>query len=152
MEVTGRTKTDEPLQRAIDARKLLANFVAREGRWFAENDFCSRKNPFKLVRLSVGGSPRVDYRSVLYLPITHSVRGDLPPGQFGPTPFQDFCIGVICVHSSKPYRFWRWGDHKNDNDAGSGNVAVQRATPYIALVSKLIEHSAHQVPLEAQQP
>jgi hypothetical protein len=131
----------------------LANFVAREGRWFAENDFLSARNPFKAARVTVAGNPRIDYRSVLYLPITTARRVEDVSSQDGTSVrVEDYCMGVICVHSKRPYRFWRWGDHNKDNGGGSGNVAFERAVPYIALVSKVIEGSAARIPLEGQLP
>lgn len=146
MEVRARTAVGEPIGRPVSAALFLANYVGREGRWFAENDFLRKANPFKPRRLTVVGNVRVTYRSVLYLPIltavkTHDVHG---------SPIVvDCCIGVICVQSSKPYRFWRWGDHTKDSGGGFGNIAIERALPYIALVTKLVESTAHKVPLEA---
>jgi len=151
MQVTARTAVGEPTHRPRDAFLFLANFVGREGRWFAEHDFLRRRNPFKHSRLTVQGNPRVSYRSVLYLPILTAIRKhNLLQEQHGPmADITDCCMGVICVHSERPYRFWRWGDHNKDNGGGFGNVAIERALPYISLVTKLVERSAHKVPLEA---
>jgi hypothetical protein len=151
MWVTARTRVSDDKERPCDAYLFLANYVAREGRWFAENDFLSSRNPFKPTRLTVSGNPRVDYRSVLYLPILTASHEAIVGERKGPPSVKDYCLGVICVHSQKPYRFWRWGDQGKDNGGGSGNVAFERAVPYIALASKLIEHSAPRVPLEAGQ-
>jgi hypothetical protein len=108
MEVTARTNVAEETGRPVPAYLFLANYVAKEGRWFAENDFTASANPFKATRLTVGGSPEVDYRSVLYLPITSATRTPLREGEHGPpVRLTEYCRGVICVHSRKPYRFWR---------------------------------------------
>lgn len=149
MWVTARTRVGEPIRRPRDAPLFLANYVAREGRWFAENDFLARRNPFKPTRLTVSGSPRIGYRSVLYLPILTAREVQMEHDLHGPGEVKDYCLGVICVHSQRPYRFWRWGDQDKDNGGGSGNVAFERAVPYIALAKKLIEGSAPQVQLEA---
>lgn len=143
MQVTARTAVGEPTHRPRASGLFQANYVGRQGRWFAENDFLSKRNPFKPERLTVLGGHKVGYRSVLYLPICTSER----PGGVG-REVRDFCIGVICVQSDRAYRFWRWGDHKKDNGAGFGNVAIERALPYIALVTKLIENTAQKVPVE----
>jgi hypothetical protein len=139
MEVTARTRIDEPTHRPVPAYLFLASYVAKQGRWFAENDFLSNKNPFRPTRLTVPASPRVDYRSVLYLPITtaqSSVDRDVTNGPMRKV--TDYCLGVICVHSQKSFRFWRWGDHNKDNGGGSGNVAYERAVPYIALATSVV--------------
>lgn len=154
MQVTARTAVGEPTHRQKDAHLFLANYVAREGNWFAEHDFCSRANPFKPSRLTVQGYQPVPYRSVLLLPIlTSEGPRPLAAGEIGPVQdVVDSCIGVICVHSARPYRFWRWGDHRKANGSGFGNVAYERALPYIALISKLIERTALKVRVEGSHP
>jgi hypothetical protein len=150
MQVTARTAVGEPTHRPREAALFLANYVGREGRWFAEHDFLRSSNPFTPTRLTVAGNQRVDYRSVLYLPILTVVKPDpLPVGEHGPAPdVIDCCMGVICVHSRKPFRFWRWGDQKKENGGAFGSVAIERALPYIALITRLVESSAQKVRLE----
>jgi hypothetical protein len=152
MRVRVRTAPHEELNRAIDAYKLMAYYVAREGRWLVEHDFLNQDNPFPKIRLSKAGRHNVHYRSILFLPILKPVNKTIviqkPDGSPGTRPeTDDGCIGVICIHCTKPYRFWRWGDQSLD-DHGFGNVALQRSLPYIALVLRLIEHSAERVSLE----
>ena len=152
MQVTARTVINERTHFPLPAKRFLANYVAREGRWFAEHDFTRKRNPFLPTRLTVVGSPKVNYRSVLFLPIMTVVKVQLDPAIQGPVEQPvDRCLGVICVHSKRPYRFWSFGDHRHEQgEGGFGNVALQRALPYIALIAKMIEGSAHEVPLEAK--
>jgi len=152
MQVTARTALNERTHFPQPAKLFLANYVAREGRWFAEHDFTRASNPFKPQRLSVVGSPKVHYRSVLFLPIMTVVKKQLDAGIHGPVQqAEDRCLGVICVHSEKPFRFWRWGDQRKEQGmSGFGNVALQQALPYIALIGKMIEGTAPKVPLEAK--
>ena len=126
MQVTARTAVAEPTHRPRESHLFLANFVGLEGRWFAEHDFLSKANPFKPTRLTVAGPRRVHYRSVLYLPIFTANRpAPLGRGEQGPVQdVIDYCIGVICVHSKRPFRFWRWGDHRKDNGGGFGNESL----------------------------
>ena len=101
--------------------------------------------------MTVKGSLPVGYRSVLYLPITASERDTAPlvgVPALEERPVIDYCIGVICVHSERSYRFWRWGDHKK-LIGGMGDIAFKRSLPYIALITRLIERSAPKVRMEA---
>lgn len=147
MQVRSRTANHEEVKRPVASGKFVAYYVAMLGRCMAEHDFFSRRNPFPKTRISVVGSPAVTYRSVLYMPIMRADRGTLPAGQHGAPMLVDGCLGVICVHSSKPYRFWRWGDHTKTT-GGFADVAFERSMPYIALVKRLLEVSAPRVPVE----
>lgn len=151
MQVRARTAENEPTHRPCASEKFLAYYVAKRGRWFAEHNFRHASNPFPKLRLTVlGSNVQVDYCSVLYLPIIASdpVRTASDPGGTAVT-CSDYCIGVICVHSAKPYRFWRWGDHKR-TAGGMGDIAYQRSMPYISLINRLTEQTAVRVKLEAQ--
>lgn len=152
MQVRART-ADEVVKKPKASTEFLAYYVGMAGRWYAEHDFLNERNPFPKTRLTVPGTQPISYRSVLYIPITvtkYSIKApsNAIQSQVTEQDAVDYCIGVICVHSSKPYRFWRWGDHKKGVD-GFGNVAVSRAAPYIALVSKLIEPTSPCVPLKS---
>lgn len=148
IQVRART-ANEVTHRPIPSRQFLAYYIAMQGRWFVEHNFTKSKHPFPITRLTVRGNPPVDYCSVLYLPIMTSERISRN-NQDGVAELVtvDYCIGVICIHSAKPYRFWRWGDHKKKM-GGMGDVAYQRALPYISLITRLIEGSAHRVRAEA---
>lgn len=148
MQVRART-SNEATHRPIQSKQFLAYYVAMRGRWFVEHNFLKSGHPFPPTRLTVRGNPSVNYCSVLYLPIMASTQ--VAQGKSnGATELVtiDYCIGVICIHSAKPYRFWRWGDHKKRME-GMGDVAYQRALPYISLITRLIEGSAHRVRAEA---
>lgn len=149
MQVRARTANHEEVKRPVDAKRFVAYYVALEGRNFVEHDFRNGKNPFPPKRVSVRGSHDIAYRSVLYIPIV--CVETLPPaaGQHGAPQVVDSCVGVICVHSSKPYRFWRWGDHKK-GVGGFADVAFSRSMPYIALIEQLLSRTAHNVKLEAK--
>ena len=142
MKVRARTTSHEPTGRPVEAWRFQAYYVAKSGRWFAEHNFLSHRNPFPKRRLTLNRPCELDYDSVLYLPIITSEEANVSVGPVQPP--VDFCIGVVCVHSSKPYRFWRWGDHRKKM-AGFGDVAFARASPYIALVRKLLEPTAHKI-------
>lgn len=148
MQVRART-ANEVTHRPVPSRQFLAYYVAMRGRWFVEHDFTRSKHPFPATRLTVRGNPVVDYCSVLYLPVMTSERvaRDHESGFSEPVAV-DYCIGVICIHSAKPYRFWRWGDHRKKM-GGMGDVAYQRALPYISLITRLTEGGAHRVRAEA---
>lgn len=148
MQVRARTANHEDVRRPVASSRLVAYYVAREGRSFAEHDFLRAANPFPTHRVTVVGSPRVGYRSVLYMPVICSepARNHAKEAQL-PAKTLDSCIGVICVHSAKPYRFWRWGDHRK-GVGGFVNVATDRSLPYIFLVKRLTERTAHKVILE----
>jgi hypothetical protein len=153
MVVRARTATNEPVGRPVESFRLLAYYVGLRGRPFVEHDFLHPSNPFPAKRLTVPGAQKVDYRSVLYLPIMGSEveEAPMPPGVQG-TPTRrvvDNVMGVICVHCAKPYRFWRFGDHSKPHD-GFGTIAYARALPYIALVTRLIEGHAPKVKMESQ--
>ena len=120
-----------------------------EGRNFSEHDFTNRHNPFPPVRVSVIGEPRVGYRSVLFMPIVCSERLQAISEDETLDQIVDSCVGVICVHSAKAYRFWRWGDHKKGT-GGFADVAFGRSTPYIALVEQLLSRTAVKVRLEVK--
>ena len=148
MQVRART-ANEVTHRPVPSRQFLAYYVAMRGRWFVEHDFTRSKHPFPPTRLTVRGNRPVDYCSVLYLPIMTSERiARTPQAGFLEPVTIDYCIGIICIHSAKPYRFWRWGDHRKKM-GGMGDVAYQRALPYISLITRLIEGGAHRVRAEA---
>lgn len=151
MQVRVRTAAHEDVKKPIASRRFLASYVAEAGRWFVLHDFISQDNPFDPYRITVFGNPKVNYRSVLYLPLMVAEReaGVAKSPQSDVTnKVVDCCLGVICVHCSSPYRFWRWGDHKKSQDSGGfGNVVYERSMPYIALVTKLLEPTAARVRL-----
>jgi hypothetical protein len=153
MRVRARTVSEEKIRRPVESFRMLAYYVALRGRPFVEHDFLHSGNPFPKHRLTVIGAPKVNYRSVLYLPIMWSVEEEVPlvDGKHGAPELRvvDNVMGVICVHCAKPYRFWRWGDHMKAGD-GFGDVAYARALPYIALTTRLLESTAPKVKLESQ--
>lgn len=150
MQVRARTAENEPTHRPCSSEKFLAYYVAMRGRWFTEHNFRHSSNPFPKTRLTVHGQDLpVDYSSVLYLPIIFSDPGQVSGAVGRSEKVLDYCIGVICVHSAKPYRFWRWGDHKR-RTGGLGDIAYQRSMPYISLITRLTEQTAVRVRLEAQ--
>lgn len=115
--------------RPFDARLAQAYYVAQLGECMAENDLHAAKNPFEVHRLSVPGRPKATYRSVLFVPIITSELDDAG----APV---DYCIGVICVHSPKPFRFWRFGDHKRKSSSFC-NVAYKAIEPYSKVIRRL---------------
>lgn len=135
-DISERSENHRPLE----SWRFLAYYVAQRGSWFAEHNFLSKKNPFPKRRLTVRGAKSVTYRSVLYLPIMRA-RQDPQLGVL------DECLGVICVHSAQPYRFWQWGDH-TQSQGKFGNVAFNKALPYIALMSKLLSTTAQPLVVE----
>lgn len=146
MQVRQRIPSHDQTKRPVDAEKFVAYYVAQLGRSFVEHDFKSKRNPFPAKRVSVHGNVDVAYRSVLYMPIMWSEK---VPQTGGGSKILDSCIGVICVHSSKPYRFWRWGDH-NKSDGRFADVAFSRSMPYITLIEQLLGRaSAPRFKLEA---
>lgn len=147
MKVRTRTANYEDAGREIPSPTLMAYYVAMLGCTYAEHDFLHKRNPFPPYRVSVIGSPRVSYRSVLYIPITISAPAAQADRAVGPAPPIDQCMAVICVHSEKAYRFWRWGDHRKATGSFA-NVATQRAMPYIALLKLLLEPSSPLVKVE----
>lgn len=148
MQVRARTANHEEVNRPNDAGRFVAYYVAQEGRNFAEHNFINKRNPFPPKRVSVRGGLDVNYSSVLYMPMIVSERK--PPEAKGqPEQIIDYCVGVICVHSSKPYRFWRWGDHKKGT-GGFADVAFSRALPYIAIIEQLLSRTAYKVKLEVK--
>lgn len=150
MQVRCRTADHEEVCRPVPAAQFMAYYVALEQRSYVEHDFLKASNPFPATRLTVRGSPRVGYRSVLYMPLMCSRRESLETSGTAPKyRVVDRCVGVICVHSVKPYRFWRWGDHKKST-GGFANVALDRSMPYIALIQRLLEQSSPLARLEAQ--
>jgi hypothetical protein len=150
MQVRARTANHVGVGRPIDSARLVAFYVAKEGRNFAEHDFKNKRNPFPPKRVSVIGFPQINYRSVLYIPIIYSeVVNSNEGGRHGAPQAIDRCGGVICVHSSKPFRFWRWGDHAK-GVGGFSDVAFGRSMPYIAVVEKLLSPTAHKVKLEVE--
>lgn len=153
MRVRSRTARKDPNGRPVPSERLMAYAVALAGKPFIENDFLSTANPYPKFRVTVANGPRVNYRSILYLPILWASAEHRPPvadGAFGPSTTLpvDVVLGVVCINCSKPYRFWRWGDHKRPGSAFE-SVAYERALPYIALLTKLLELTAPKVPLEA---
>lgn len=149
MQVRARTANHEEVGRPVESSKFVAYYVALEGRNFAEQDFKNKRNPFPPKRVSVRGNHDVDYRSVLYLPIVCSETVAPPDGVHGAPQVIDSCAGVICVHSSKAYRFWRWGDHKK-GVGGFADVAFSRSMPYIAIIQQLLSRTVPRVKLEAK--
>lgn len=149
MQVRTRTSNHEELNRPNDSNRFVAYYVAKEGRNFAEHDFKNTRNPFPPKRVSVRGGPDVNYRSVLYMPILCSERilSEVDGKQF--ESIVDSCVGVICVHSSKPYRFWRWGDHKK-GAGGFADVAFSRSMPYIAVIEQTMNRTACKFKLEGK--
>lgn len=137
MQVRERTANHEETKRPVDSEKLVAYYVAQVGRNFVEHDFKNDRNPFPPKRVTVRGDLDVDYRSVLYMPIMVSAREQREGGK----KIVDHCIGVICVHSSKPYRFWRWGDHKK-TEGRFADIAFSRSMPYIAIIEQLLSRAA----------
>ncbi|BDT69643.1 hypothetical protein os1_38340 [Comamonadaceae bacterium OS-1] len=148
MQVRARTANHEELNRPNDAPRFVAYYVAQEGRNFAEHNFTNKRNPFPAKRVSVRGAHDVNYRSVLYMPMMVSVKSS-SEAKDQPEQIVDYCVGVICVHSSKPYRFWRWGDHKKGT-GGFADVAFSRALPYIAIIEQLLSRTAYKVKLEVK--
>ncbi len=149
MQVRARTANHEEVQRPVDSVKFVAYYVALEGRSLAEHDFKNKRNPFPPKRITVWGNLDVEYRSVLYMPIVCAETVAPPEGVHGAPQVIDSCAGVICVHSSKAYRFWRWGDH-NKGVGGFADVAFSRSMPYIAIIQQLLSRTAHRVKLEAK--
>ena len=152
MEVRARTaahENDASLHRPYPSGRFMAYYVAMCGRNYAEHNFANGRNPFPLYRITVPGSPPVTYRSVLFLPIMCASR---PPAERrtvgGLLPdVVEGCIGVICVHSQKPYRFWRYGDHTKAA-GGFADIAGAQAMPYIALLKRLLEPTNYMVRME----
>jgi len=151
MRVRSRTARKDPSGRPVSSAKLMAYPVALSGKPFIEHDFLRSVNPYPKVRVTVPNSPRVTYRSILYLPILWSSLATVLPSAPGepiapPSLPIDMVIGMVCVNCSKAYRFWRWGDHRRVGGAFE-SVAYERALPYIALLTKLLEPTAHKVQL-----
>lgn len=149
MKVRTRTANHDEVNRPVVSSKFVAYYVALEGSNFAEHDFTNSRNPFPPKRVSVRGVHPVDYRSVLYLPILCSEKVLTPAQKAQPDQIIDSCVGVICVHSSKAYRFWRWGDHTKGT-GGFADVAFSRSMPYIALIEQLLSRTACKVKLEVK--
>lgn len=149
IQVRARTANHEQVKRPVESHKFVAHYVAMIGRNFAEHDFKNKRNPFPAKRLTVGRGLDVDYRSVLYMPLICSEAVRPEKGAEGPPQLVDSCVGIICVHSSKPYRFWRWGDHKKGT-GGFADVAFGRSMPYIAVLEQLLSRTGNRVKLEVQ--
>lgn len=152
MQVRGRTARSDPNLRPVPSARLMAYQVAVTGKPFIEHDFLNRHNPYPKSRVTVPNSPKVRYRSILYLPIIwsrfdHDATADATSGAVANREVIDSVIGIVCVDCTKPYRFWRWGDHSRPGGAFE-SVAFERALPYIALLTKLLEPTAPKVPLE----
>ncbi len=149
MKVSSRTARQDPNGRRVRSGELMAYHVALAGKPFIEHDFLSRRNPYPKHRVTVPGKPNVNYRSILYLPILWAIVEPREPGApvLGPSLPRDTALGIVCVNCTKAYRFWRWGDHSKPGSAFE-SIAYERALPYIALLTKLIEPTAHKVPLE----
>jgi len=124
------------------------------GRTFAEHDFKNKRNPFPKHRLTVvGDRVPIPYRSVLYMPIYTSEviqvsPNNQPTGGGRSSDVADYCIGVVCVHCVKPYRFWRLGDSLRAG-GGFGEIAYDRSLSYITLMMRLIEGNAPRVEMES---
>jgi hypothetical protein len=149
MRVRARTANHEEVNRPNDSLRFVAFYVAKEGRNFAEHDFKNNQNPFPQVRVSVRGGHEVKYRSVLYMPILCSETIKTVVNEQEIENISDSCVGVICVHSSKPYRFWRWGDHKKGT-GGFADIAFSRSLPYIAVIEQLLRRTAPKFKLEVK--
>lgn len=148
MQVRTRT-SQEATGRPARSEEFMAFYVASEGRALAEHDFCQKANPFPPRRLGIHGSRKVWYRSILFMPITSATRVKAGNGDDEDSVVIDRCVGVICVAHPKPYRFWRWGDHKIA-EGGFSDVAYSRSVPYIALIERLLGASAHGIRLEVK--
>ena len=148
MFVRGRTVPIDDRYRRVKSFKLLAYHAAVTAKPMMENDFLNTRNPYPKERVTVPIGRPVDYRSVMYLPITSSERIGAPSMGNSGLEVKDWAIGVVCVRSKGPFRFWRWGDHKRVGGA-FGTVAYARSAPYIALIARLLERTAVKVEVEA---
>lgn len=120
---------EDKAARPFEAKQAMAYYVALLGECMAENDLHSGRSPFKPQRISVPGKIRTSYRSMLFVPIiTSELDTDGVP--------VDYCVGVICVHSPKPYRFWRFGDHRRSSSTFC-NVAHKAIEPYSKVIRRL---------------
>lgn len=148
MCVQNRTVPTDPCMRKVNSSDLLAYHAAVTGRPLMENDFLNKRNPYPKKRITVPGGQPVEYRSVMYLPITWGQRPEIananPADNSGVI---DVALGVVCVHCKGPFRFWRWGDQKRGGGA-FGTVAYARSSPYIALLARLLEREAIKVKVE----
>ncbi len=149
IKVSARTANHEEISRPVDSEKFVAYYVALEGRNFAEHDFKKRGNPFPPRRLTVRGNHDIKYRSVLYMPIVCSEKLLHQSGSDESLRVVDSCVGIICIHHPKAYRFWRWGDHKR-GVGGFADVAFTRSMPYIAIIEQLLSRTANRVKLESK--
>lgn len=148
MMVRSRTSSTDACMRPVPSTRFLAYQVAIQGNPLIENDFLSRRNPYPKNRVTVLGNPPVTYRSILFLPITWSKRVEEPNGtDHGQSSVIDMVMGIVCIRCNAPFRFWRWGDHRRSGGA-FGTVAYSRASPYIALVTRLLEPFAHKVEIK----
>ena len=146
MRVRARLVSDKPQRQSVDSHVLQAYYVARTGKIFAEHDFQHRDNPFSKERPSlVDRSTKATYKSILFIPI---VTNDEEASDDGETIDRDYCIGVICVSSDRPFRFWRWGDHKRD-EGTFGKVAYDHVRPYIQLIRRLSMLGAYRMEVNA---
>ena len=154
LQVRARTELPGQTHRPIPSYKFLAYYVGMRGRAFAEHDFKNKRNPFPKHRLTVvGKSVPIPYRSVLYMPIYTSKITSIRPhaaNEGGKESFSvvDYCIGVVCVHCVKPYRFWRLGDSLRSG-GGFGDIAYDRSLSYITLIKRLVEQTAPHVEMES---
>lgn len=146
MHVRSRLVTDKPQRPSVDSFSLQAYYVARSGKVFAEHDFQHRDNPFPKDRASVADkNVKSTYKSVLFIPI---ITTEESVGHSGDVVDYDYCIGVICVASDRPFRFWRWGDHNRD-EGTFGKVAYDHVRHYIQLIRRLAMHGAYRVEVNA---
>lgn len=146
MKVRSRLVADKPKRKGADSRNLQAFYVAKLGKVFAEHNFQDKSNPFPKDRAGVADiAEKSTYKSILFFPITTTEEH---PDENGEPIERDYCVGVVCVASDRPFRFWRWGDHKT-NEGTFGVIAYKQVTPYIALIRKLAKHSAFRVEVTA---
>jgi GAF domain-containing protein len=145
MRVRSRLVMDKPQKTSVEAHLLQAYYVAKTGKVFAEHDFQHRDNPFPSERASSVDNGSVAYKSILFVPI---IINEEEVDSAGETIDHDYCIGVLCVASDRPFRFWRWGDQNRD-EGTFGKVAYDHIRPYIQLVRRLAMHGAYRVEVNA---
>jgi hypothetical protein len=154
LQVRARTEVAGQTHRPIPSYKFLAYYVGMRGRAFAEHDFQNKRNPFPKHRLTiVGDRVPIPYRSVLYMPIYTSKTASTGvsariEGTTEKRRVIDYCIGVVCVHCVKPYRFWRLGDSRRSG-GGFGDIAYDRSLSYITLIKRLLEQTVPHVEMES---
>jgi len=124
LQIVARSSDAAAPLKKIAAHKMMAHYVAQTGRDWVEHDFRRKSNAFPKNRLSKPGEP-AKYRSILFKPLLATVESALN------APIS--CKGVLCIHSDKPYHFWRLGDDS------SSSLLLLRLAPYFALLELLLE-------------